>query len=201
MAEQNSSNNPERATSKSPQAAQPQQTNAPRTMEPYRPREALARNTSPFSLMQRFMNDMDRWFGDFGTSSILPRFDESWGKQLWAPQIDVFERDKQLIVHADLPGLREQDVRVNVDEGVLTISGQRTSDERTQGQDNVYHRERSFGSFQRSIALPNGTDSSQIRASFENGVLEVSVPLPDQARPKGRDIPIGPKAQPGAAKH
>lgn len=200
MAEQQSSNNPERSMSKSPQSAQ-QQTPAPRSVEPYRSREALGRSTSPFSLMQRFMNDMDRWFGDFGTSSILPRFDDSWGKQLWAPQIDVFERDKQLVVHADLPGLREQDVRVNVDEGVLTISGQRTTDERTQGQDNVYHRERSFGSFQRSIALPNGTDSSQIRASFENGVLEVTVPLPDQALPKGRDIPIGPKAQPGGAKH
>src|SRR3954470_18232869 len=144
MAEQQSSNNAERSMSKSPQTAQ-QQTSAPRSVEPYRSHEPLARGTSPFSLMQRIMNDMDRWFGDFGTSSILPRFDDSWGRQLWAPQIDVFERDKQLVVHADLPGLREQDGRVNVDEGVLTISGQRT-DERTQSQDNVYHRERSFGS-------------------------------------------------------
>ena len=197
MAEQNNPNNP--GASKSPQAIQPQSTPA-RSMEANRPRD-LARNTSPFSLMQRFMNDMDRWFGDFGTSSILPRFDDSWGRQLWAPQIDVFERDKQLVVHADLPGLREQDVRVNVDEGVLTISGQRTTDERSQGEGNVYHRERSFGSFQRSIALPNGTDSNQIRASFENGVLEVTVPLPEQPRTTGRDIPIGPKAQPGGAKH
>jgi HSP20 family protein len=175
---------------------------APRYSELSRPREGRDLRSSPFSLMQRFLNDMDRWFGDFGTSSILPSFDEGIGRTLWAPQIDVSERDQQLIVHADLPGLRQEDVKVNVDQGVLTISGQRTIEQGGErDKSNVYHRERSFGSFQRSIALPEGTDPGQIRASFENGVLEVRVPISEQGRQKGHDIPIGPKMPAGGAQH
>jgi HSP20 family protein len=174
-----------------------------RQPELYRTRESLARATSPFSLMQRFMNDMDRWFGDFGTSSNLPSFIPSGVAQnLWAPQIDVFERDQELIVHADLPGLRQEDVKVNVDQGLLTISGQRSFEqENERDKGNVYHRERSFGAFQRSIALPDGVGTAQIRASFDNGVLEVRVPIPDQPQQTGREIPIGPKMSAGAAKH
>jgi HSP20 family protein len=201
MAEANKDSNQNRSTSESPQIEQTRGT-APRSPQLYRQPSSLARSSSPFSLMQRFMNDMDRWFGDFGASSILPSFDGGIGRQLWAPQIDVFERDQQLIVHADLPGLRQEDVKVNVDQGLLTISGQRTFEQSSErDKSNVYHRERSFGSFQRSIALPEGTDTSQIRASFENGVLEVRVPVSEPARQKGRDIPIGPKMPVGGAKH
>jgi len=144
------------------------------------------------------MGDMDRLFGAFGSSSIFPSFDESFERSFWAPQVDVFERDNELVVHADLPGLRQEDVRVNVDQGVLTISGQRTQERKNQPQGGMRYSERSFGSFQRSIALPQGVDPGQIRASFDNGVLEVTAPMPEQARSKGRDIPIGPQASAGA---
>ena len=201
MAEANKDPNQNRSITESAQKEQSRAA-APRSTELQRQPYSLTRSSSPFSLMQRFMNDMDRWFGDFGSSSILPSFDGGLGRQLWAPQIDVFERDQQLIVHADLPGLRQEDVKVNVDQGLLTISGQRTFEQSSEGdKSNVYHRERSFGSFQRSIALPEGTDTAQIRASFENGVLEVRVPVPEQSRQKGRDIPIGPKMPLGGAKH
>ena len=174
------------------------QTSAEQRLEPYRDRYAQARAGSPFSLMRRWMNDMDRWFGDFGGTSLLPRFDEGFGQALWSPQIDIFERQGKVVVHADLPGLREEDVRVSFDKGVLTVSGQRQHETTNEGEPNsVYHRERSFGSFQRSISLPDGVDAAQIRASFENGVLEVTVPLPEQTHRQGREIPIGPKQQSG----
>lgn len=149
--------------------------------------------------MRRWMNDMDRWFGDFGGTSLLPRFDELLGQaqSLWSPQIDIFEREGNLIVHADLPGLRQEDVRVSVDRGMLTVSGQRREESANEREGNVYYRERSFGSFQRSVTLPENVDTSQVRASFENGVLEVTVPMPQQARQQGREIPIGPKEQAG----
>jgi HSP20 family protein len=190
-------NNPQ---SQSIESRQPQagQSSGEQRVEPYRDRFSQGRSASPFSLMRRWMNDMDRWFGDFGGSNLLPRFDEGFGQALWSPQIDIFEREGNLIVHADLPGLRQEDVRVSVDRGMLTISGQReheTTNERE--QKNVYYRERSFGSFQRRVSLPENADPDQIRASFENGVLEVTVPLPQQARQHGREIPIGPKEQDG----
>lgn len=176
---------------------QPQQSPQPGGMERYRQSQGLSRPSSPFSVMRRLMGDMDRLFSGFGTP-WLTNLDEQFERTFWAPQIDVFERGQELVVHADLPGLRQEDVKINVDQGVLTISGQRSEEqERKDERGSVYHRERNFGSFQRSIALPEGTDSDQIRASFENGVLEVTAPLPPQAQKRGREIPIGPKASAG----
>ena len=193
-------NNPQNQSNQAIESRQPEanQSGMAQQAQPYRDRFAQTSLGSPFSLMRRWMNDMDRWFGNAGGTSLLPRFDEGFGQALWSPQIDVFEREGNLVVHADLPGSKPEDVRVDFDRGMLTISGQRrheTTNEREQG--NVYYRERTFGSFQRSVSLPEGTDPEQIRASFENGVLEVTVPLPEQARQKGRQIPIGPKEQSG----
>ena len=167
-----------------------------RTVQPYR--QPSFSGGSPLSLMRRMMGDMDRLFGAFGGSSILPTFDEQFERSFWAPQIDVFERGNDLVVHADLPGLRQEDLRITADRGLLTISGQRTQERPNEQQGSMRYTERSFGTFQRSIALPEGTDTNQIRASFDNGVLEVTAPIPEQARSKGREIPIGPKASPGA---
>jgi HSP20 family protein len=157
---------------------------------------------SPFSFMRRFMSDMDRLFGDFGFGSLgsslgsslgqSPRIGESWSTGMWAPQIDVFERDNQLIVHADLPGLKQEDVHVSVSDDVLTISGERSSSFE-QNKGGYYQNERSFGTFQRCLTLPEGVNAEQINASFDNGVLEVSMPMPKQQQQKGRTIPIGTK--------
>jgi HSP20 family protein len=107
---------------------------------------------------------------------------------MFRPQVEVFERDNKLIVRADLPGLQEQDVKVEVDEGVLTISGERKNDfeEKREG---YFHSERSYGYFQRSVRLPEGIDLNQIQARFDSGVLEVEAPIPEQ-KPKGRNVPI-----------
>lgn len=152
--------------------------------------------SSPLSLLGRLMGDMDRLFEDFalgrGISSplaALTGIEPGIAQGPWMPQVDIFERGGNLVVHADLPGLKQADVNVNVDDGILTISGERTH-ERTQETGGIYRRERSFGSFQRSVALPEGVNPESIQASFDNGVLEVSMPIPKEEPTKGRSIPI-----------
>lgn len=153
---------------------------------------------SPFSLMSRMMSDMDRFFDDFGLGRSL------WGRAGehgagtstgidFVPRMDVFERDGKLTVHADLPGMRQEDVKVNVHDGVLTIAGER-SHEHEHEKGGIYRCEREYGSFRRSIALPEGVSPDSIQASFEQGVLEVTVPLPEKKQePQGRTIPINTK--------
>ncbi|HEX3852462.1 MAG TPA: Hsp20/alpha crystallin family protein [Polyangiaceae bacterium] len=164
-----------------------------RAMTPYQSNNALVRGTSPLSLMRRLMGDMDRMFGAFGSSSLLPIVDEPFERAMWAPEIDVFERGQELVVRADLPGLSRENVKVNVNDDVLTVSGQRDHEQESE-RGSVHYSERSFGAFQRSIALPPGTDGAQIHASFENGVLEITAPLAERTSKQGREIPINPKA-------
>jgi len=157
--------------------------------------------SSPFAFMQRFMSDMDSLFGDFGFGrSGLSSRGSTGGANMWLPQIDVTTRDGQLLVHADLPGLKQEDVKVSVQEGVLSIAGER-SDKHEDNRDGVYRRERSYGSFSRQIALPEGIDPESIKASFENGVLEVTMPMPKEQAPRGRAIPIQSKPTSGPDVH
>ena len=117
---------------------------------------------SPFAMMRRMMEDMDSWFGTGRTSSTRG----------FTPALEVCEKDGKLLVRADLPGLKREDVRVHVDEDGLCIEGERkTEHEETRG--GYFHSERSYGSFQRRIPLPRGADVSTCDASFDDGVLEV----------------------------
>lgn len=148
-------------------------------------------SVSPFALMRAMMDDMDRMFGGsslgfrgladrlFGARS-LGRLRAATQEALWLPAIDVSKRDDQLVVHAELPGLNAKDVNVEVDNGTLTISG-----ERLQASGDAYHSERSYGSFYRAIPLPENVDPDQIKATFTNGVLEVTMPAP-KAEQQGR---------------
>lgn len=153
-------------------------------------------SSSPLSLMSRMMNDMDRFFDDFGFGrSFWPRNMEqtSLGTN-FTPKIDIFEKDGKLTVHADLPGMKQEDVKVNVEDGVLTIAGERQHQHEHE-KGGVYRCEREYGSFQRRVALPEGVNPESIQASFEQGVLEVTMPVPTQEQaPKGRSIPIGAKS-------
>lgn len=163
---------------------------------------------SPFSFMRRFMSDMDSLFEDFGFGTpLLSRMGQGglgapWSEQatLWSPQVDITTRDGQLLIHADLPGLRQEDVNVTVQGDVLTISGQREN-RHEESRGGVVRRERSYGSFRREIPLPEGVDPENIKASFESGVLEVSMPLPREAAQQGRTIPITPKPSGGPDVH
>jgi HSP20 family protein len=139
-------------------------------------------NTSPFSLMRRFMEEIDRGFEGYGG--------RRGGGELrhWSPTVEVTERDGKLEVVADLPGIKEDDVKVEVTDEGLVIRGERKQEheERREG----YHRsERSYGQFYRLIPLPENADLEQARAEFRNGELRISLPVPERHR-KAREIPI-----------
>jgi HSP20 family protein len=107
----------------------------------------------------------------------------------FAPATDLIESDTHYILRADLPGLSEDDVNVELDGSVLTVSGERrsASEDRRAG----YHRvERSYGSFRRSVRLPQGVDADAITASFDKGVLEITVPKPEAAKPHKVQITV-----------
>lgn len=159
------------------------------------------RTWSPFSLMSRMMTDMDRFFDDigFGRAPWTQGMTRSMTGVDFIPKIDVIERDGKLTLHADLPGMRQEDVKVNVENGVLTISGERTH-EHEHEKGGVYRCEREYGSFRRSLSLPEDINPESIQASFDQGVLEVTIPLPEKKEEqKGRTIPIGSKG--GEVRH
>lgn len=108
----------------------------------------------------------------------------------WIPAVDVVESGSHLVLRADLPGLSEDDINIELDDNVLTISGERkfAHEERRGG----YHRvERGSGSFRRSMRLPEGVDAEVITANFDRGVLEVTVPKPEQPKPHKVQIKVG----------
>lgn len=140
--------------------------------------------TSPFSTMQRFMEQMDQVFGDFfggglATPSLLNagRGALGIGSGTWVPQIEMFREGEKLVVRADLPGMKEQDIRVEIQGDLLTIAGERRQ-EREDRREGWYSSERSYGSFQRIVQLPLGVNSDNADATFENGVLEVRLAAP-----------------------
>jgi HSP20 family protein len=151
---------------------------------------------NPFTLMRRMAEDMDRLFQDFGFANALPGISSAaaardpWRQarsiaQGWAPQIETFRRGDRLIIRADLPGLKRDDVKVEVDGDLLAISGERRS-EREDSRDDYYRSERHYGQFYRAIPLPEGANADEINASFRDGVLEISLRAPRDSAPSRR---------------
>ena len=105
----------------------------------------------------------------------------------WVPPMDVVETEDHLVLRADLPGLSKEDVNIEVKDGALTVSGERKAEheERTDG---FYRVERAFGSFARSLSLPDNVDADRISADFNNGVLEVRIPKPEERKPHRVEI-------------
>lgn len=136
---------------------------------------------SPFELMRRFTDDMDRLF-----EGVAPSWKGS--ASMWSPPIELSEKDGRLSICAELPGLKKDDVKVELSDGVLTISGERKHEQEEQEGD-FYRSERSYGSFTRTIPIPEGAQVENAKATFEDGVLEVSVPVPESKR-RRREVPI-----------
>ena len=107
----------------------------------------------------------------------------------WSPAVDVKETDKSFVLTADIPGLTKKDIKVNVANGKLSISGERTY-ETDQENDNYHYRERRFGTFDRSFKLPDTVDEEKISASFKNGILIVALPKHANILPKEREIKV-----------
>jgi HSP20 family protein len=130
---------------------------------------------SPFRGFYDAQSEVDRLFNEM-LGGLSRRRGRQEGQQLaqWAPAMDVLTKDGDLVIRAELPGIKQEDVDITLQNGVLTISGEhRANQEEERGG---YHvRERRFGSFRRSMTLPEGTDESKVHARFEDGVLEVTV--------------------------
>jgi HSP20 family protein len=144
-------------------------------------------NVSPISLFRRMQDEMSRAFSTSNRGSTSGRGD-STGTAIWAPAIEVSEQDGQLVVSAELPGLSDEDVTVEISDDAIVIQGER-QEEREESDRGVRRTERRYGQFYRLIPLPDGAKSDQARAEFVNGILRISVPL-EQVSSNRRQIPI-----------
>src|SRR5262249_21559769 len=140
---------------------------------------------SPFSVMRRLSEEMDRAFASsFGLTRGWS-WDDPGG---WAPPVEVRERNNNLEITAELAGLNKGDLKVEVNEEGLVIQGEKRREQQT--SEGGYHRsERTYGHFYRRIPVPEGAEADKAKAEFKNGILEVRVPLSEQHR-KTRQIPI-----------
>lgn len=157
------------------------------------------RGGSPFALIRRFAEEMDRLIEDFGVGrglqlpSLITRGHELLRRETglieaeWSPQIDVKEQDGQCLVHADLPGMNKEDIKVEVNANLLTIQGERKKKEAREGYS---YSECSYGHFYRAIPLPQGTDTSKVSAEFQDGVLEIAIPIPSHPEPQARRVEV-----------
>lgn len=154
---------------------------------------------SPFQMLERFADEMDRVFDDFGFGrrGFLPRLGTAWPRlprtEQWLPDVEVLQRNNDLVVRADLPGLGKDDVKVDITEDTLTIQGERKR-EHEEEKAGVYRSERSYGSFYRSVALPEGAMTDQAKATFKDGVLEITMPAPPESVKRGRRLEIAESA-------
>lgn len=151
-----------------------------------RDKTGLAKAT-PLGLLRQMTSELDRMFDDPWTFRwpAVPLVDSA----MWSPRVDMFEKDNRLITRVDLPGVKKEDVTVEVKDGQLTLSGSRQS-ETEENNKNMYRCEREYGSFYRAVPLPAGVKPEDVKATFVNGVLEVSVPLPAAAIANGHKVPI-----------
>lgn len=140
--------------------------------------------TTPFEMMRRFTDQMDRMF-----TSMMPGDTQRSGMSTWAPRTEMFERDDKMVVRVELPGTDKQDVRVSVMSDALVIEGDRRQNEEQQAR-GFYRSEWSYGHFHREIPLPESVDAKQVRAKFDNGVLEIEMPKPQQQSNVRQDVKI-----------
>jgi HSP20 family protein len=146
----------------------------------------------PFAVLRQMATELDRAFDEpFWSSFRLPAMKAMKDAHVaaWAPKVDVFEKDNWFVTRVDLPGVKREDITVEVFDGHLALSGTRTW-EKEGKKENVYRTEREYGQFYRVVPLPEGVTFEGIKATFADGVLEVSVPLPVRAQPAARKVEI-----------
>jgi HSP20 family protein len=117
--------------------------------------------------------------------SDIPRTEESIGT--WGPLVDVFEKADRLVIRAELPGVQKEDMDIRIENGVLTLHGERKRDPDIK-EENAYRMERVYGAFARSFSLPTTVDPTKVEATYKDGVLEVTIPKAETAKPKQIEI-------------
>ncbi len=140
----------------------------------------------PVRELSSLQNDMNRLFNTFFATPTAG----NGAVRRWIPAMDVVETDDHFVLKADLPGLSEDDVQIDVEDDVLTVSGERKA-EHEDKREGYVRVERSYGAFRRSLTLPEGIDPEAVTASFDNGVLEVRIPKPEERKPRRVAIQVG----------
>ena len=158
--------------------------------------------SNPLTLMDRMTDEMDRMFDRvFGDVGVMRRprgsrglFGSGRREFSWVPRIEAFQKDDRFIVRAELPGLKKEDVQVDLGENTLTIRGERR-EEREEERQGYFHSEREYGQFYRTIPVPEGVIAETAQASFRNGVLEITMQAPPAEAARGRRLEIKDESQ------
>jgi HSP20 family protein len=141
----------------------------------------------PVRELNTIQNEMNRLFNTFFDT---PAPTGGTNLRRWIPAMDLLETEDDFVLRADLPGLSENDVNIELEDNVLTISGERKA-EHEERKEGYYRVERASGTFSRSLTLPEGVDPEGVSANFERGVLEVRIPKPEQRKPRKVAISVG----------
>jgi HSP20 family protein len=156
------------------------------------------------------LRTLNRWEASRGNTTLQEQVNRVFGDLLeragdesnltpWAPAVDIFETEHELVVRADLPGVNPQDLDIRVENNILTIRGERKFDSNKVNEENYLRVERAYGPFSRSFSLANSVKSDAIKADYQNGVLTLSIPKREEAKPKQIKVNVGTQAQAMAA--
>ncbi len=140
----------------------------------------------PYGAVASLQDSINKLFQDaFSRANI----DEDFALSAWKPLVDIFDKDDAIVIHAELPGVKKEDVSIEVKDNVLTLRGERTESKEIK-EDKYYRKERTFGSFHRAFTLPAAVNPDSIKATFKDGVLEIEIPKPEEQKPKQVKISI-----------
>jgi HSP20 family protein len=144
---------------------------------------------TPDPFFRTFQERMNRLFGENFGRMLAPTPEENWTLTTWAPACDIFETENEIVVKAELPEVRKEDVTVAVENNVLMIRGERKFEEETK-QENYHRVERAYGEFVRNFTLPAFAEAEKITAEFKDGMLRVTIPKREEAKPKQVEVRV-----------
>jgi HSP20 family protein len=140
---------------------------------------------NPFREMDTFSDRFSRFFDDALFPSTWLRHESGLGN--WRPVVDIYDEDDKIVIKAEIPGVDKDHIRVDLEDRVLTISGERSHEDEVK-EGNYYRKERSYGKFQRAFTLPAGLDPDKVDAEYKDGVLRVMIPKPEENKPKKIEV-------------
>jgi len=151
----------------------------------WEPFGGIRRRGDVFGELTRMQEEMNRFFDDFFGEQR-----RGLAEGAWLPAVDVSETESELVVRAELPGMSHEDIEINVQDNILTLKGEKKQ-EKKEEKENFHRLERSYGSFSRSFSLPAGVKPDDIKATFKDGVLQVTMPKAEEAKAKKIAITAG----------